>query len=399
MKMVQRPLAGLVSSLLVAGSALLVAVPESAASPTSHQLPSPPGPARFDVGVSHHVTQAEVNAVSGTVREVTTFNSSVTDGTSGHIFSYSMIGKNPQKKVKNPAATIKTIVVPLDIVFSTGQKWDPTAGTNCDVAGRSALYRTKQSPLFVKQAWTWGGTSIGTEQETDAFQRANFWQYANPTGINPTFGVNLSLKVLPKIVVDVPAADSYYYSLGGCGNGLLGDIDINWFDSYLQGTVIPSLASAGVNASDLPLFLMNNVVEYTNGNPNDCCVLGYHNAYSTGGLIQTYSVGEYDNSNAFTGVSDITALSHELAEWTDDPFTTNPTDPWGHIGQVSGCQGNLEVGDPLSGTTFSDVVAGFTYHPQELAFFSWFYHQTPSLGVNGWYSDQGTFTSPAAACS
>jgi hypothetical protein len=57
------------------------------------------------------------------------------------------------------------------------------------------------------------------------------------------------------------------------------------------------------------------------------------------------------------------------------------------------------VGDPLSGTTFTDRVGGFTYHPQELAFFSWFYHQKPSLGVNGWYSDQGTFTAPAKACA
>ena len=65
---------------------------------------------------------------------------------------------------------------------------------------------------------------------------------------------------------------------------------------------------------------------------------------------------------------------------------------------MTGCQSNLEVGDPLSGTTFTDTVGGFTYHPQELAFFSWFYHQSPSLGVHGWYSDQGKFTTYAAAC-
>ena len=66
--------------------------------------------------------------------------------------------------------------------------------------------------------------------------------------------------------------------------------------------------------------------------------------------------------------------------------------------QVSGCQANLEVGDPLSGTTFNDTLNGFTYHPQELAFFSWFYHQSPSLGVNGWFSDQDTFRTFAAPC-
>jgi hypothetical protein len=87
-----------------------------------------------------------------------------------------------------------------------------------------------------------------------------------------------------------------------------------------------------------------------------------------------------------------------VGEWQNDPNTLNPTPSWGHIGQVSGCQNNLEVGDPLSGTTIAVTVNGFTYHPQELAFFSWFYHQSPSLGVNGWFSNKGTFTSFAAPC-
>ena len=38
------------------------------------------------------------------------------------------------------------------------------------------------------------------------------------------------------------------------------------------------------------------------------------------------------------------------------------------------------------------------YHPQELAFFSWFYRQRPSLGVNGRYSGKGKFRSPAKPC-
>ena len=57
---------------------------------------------------------------------------------------------------------------------------------------------------------------------------------------------------------------------------------------------------------------------------------------------------------------------------------------------------NLEVGDPLSGSEAPRIVMpnGFTYHLQELAFFSWFY-QARSLGVHGWFSDNGTFLSNA----
>ncbi|MHB8107959.1 MAG: hypothetical protein ACYDH4_11125 [Candidatus Cryosericum sp.] len=176
-----------------------------------------------------------------------------------------------------------------------------------------------------------------------------------------------------------------------------GATDLNWLDPFLQSTVIPSLASKGVGPSTLPIFVLHNFVEYIS-TTTDCCVLGYHNDYSAAGGIQTYGLGMYDNSGAFSGSSDISALSHEIGEWQNDPYTTNPTPSRGNIGQVIGCQNNLEVGDPLSGTTFPDTVGGFTYHPQEPAFFSWFYHQSPSLGVNGWYSDQGIFTTYAAAC-
>jgi len=143
--------------------------------------------------------------------------------------------------------------------------------------------------------------------------------------------------------------------------------------------------------------VLHNFVEYI-GTPSQCCVLGFHNSTSTTGG-QTYGIAMYDNSKAFGSQSrDISAMSHEVGEWQNDPSTVNPTPAWGNIGQVQGCQNNLEVGDPLSGTNFTDTVGGFTYHPQELAFFAWFYHQSPGAGVHGWYSDQGTFKIPAAAC-
>ncbi len=72
---------------------------------------------------------------------------------------------------------------------------------------------------------------------------------------------------------------------------------------------------------------------------------------------------------------------------------------WGHVGQVSGCQNNLEVGDPLTGTPAVQVpLNGFTYHGQELAFFDWFF-RTPSNGTAGKYSFEGTFTSAQGTCT
>ena len=100
-------------------------------------------------------------------------------------------------------------------------------------------------------------------------------------------------------------------------------------------------------------------------------------------------------------IQDIRALSHELGEWMDDPLTPaqNIVPAWGHIGQVSGCQNNLEVGDPVAGNAFTVTTGGlfpFTYHPEDLVFLKWFARVTPSTSVNGWHTFLNGFAAPQA---
>jgi hypothetical protein len=380
----------------VLGIGVLLALPAAlpaAASAGPHVKTFRPGHALYDVGVHPRITPAQARASQLAGTTVPEYTASVKVGTKN--YTYTIVGKNPAIKATNASTTVTADIVPLIMKFSNGDTWNPTKIDSCD-AGASALTRVKNSPIVKSQAWTWGGTPIGTGQVTDAFQRAEFWKYAQPTGINPSYGVKLTFKTLTPVTINVPNADAATAPIS-CGNGLLGAANINWLDPFLQNTVIPSLSSQGVGTKTFPIFVLHNFVEYI-GTTTNCCVLGYHNSYNTSAGAQTYGLSIYDNSGAFAGSSDISAMSHEVGEWQNDPNTVNPTPAWGHIGQVSGCQSNLEVGDPLSGPTFADTVGGFTYHPQELAFFSWFYHQAPSLGVNGWYSDQGTFTTFAAAC-
>jgi hypothetical protein len=105
------------------------------------------------------------------------------------------------------------------------------------------------------------------------------------------------------------------------------------------------------------------------------------------------------------GIQDIHAATHEIGETINDPFGTNTVPAWGHIGQQPGCQNNLEVGDPLTGTVYDGgkgiKLKGFTYHPQELVYFNWFTQQAKfgKLGADDVYSMSGTFATPAKPCT
>jgi hypothetical protein len=67
---------------------------------------------------------------------------------------------------------------------------------------------------------------------------------------------------------------------------------------------------------------------------------------------QTYSPMDFDTTGVFgPDIFDTDIAGHEIDEWQDDPTGGNPVPPWGHVGQQTGCQTNLEVGDPLTGTS------------------------------------------------
>src|SRR5439155_11228122 len=92
----------------------------------------------------------------------------------------------------------------------------------------------------------------------------------------------------------------------------------------------------------------NNVMLYI-GKPSVCCVFGYHgagnvsgsgmgNANSNGNAkVRTFTFASYTTPGTFNSlktpgggywVKDIHAVSHEIAEWGDDPFVNNAVEPW-----------------------------------------------------------------------
>ena len=332
-----------------------------------------------------------------------------------------MVGTNP---FNDPGTSrIPTRIVPLilrthaiasAIDFNTGivttvpgvVTIDPTHTDNtCLQAPNNVPSRLfAQSPIFRSASFTFGGTYVGTTQYIDAFQRANFYNVLGSNLNDYHVLLNPVRTEEDGVFLDVPANEGlaftdplFFGPPAFCAPVQI--IDINWLDSYINGTLLPRLAEEGVGPSSLPIILIYNTVMGAPVNDlNSCCILGYHSFAGQPVPTQTYSVIDFDLSQFLLGpgFSDTAIASHEVGEWANDPYGVNEVPPWGHTGQVGSCQENLEVGDPLTGTTVAPVLMpnGFTYNLQEMAFFSWFFGG-PSIGVNGWYSNNGTFTTDA----
>jgi hypothetical protein len=364
------------------------------------------------------------------------FTFSVESNRDGNNYTGVIVGANPFTKGDNRGdnkgdgegdnsrdVSVKTFVVPVIVTLnSVGTTISPNpppggsftvgpgvttidpsvADTPCLGTGGNNNPTTLllQSPLLNSALFDMGGTIVGNTQYIDAFQRAEFWNALGPEG-RQGYHLRLSPVLLPAIRINIPADQGAALGtglLGACDP--LGIIDFGFFDNLIQTSILPILAKQGVDPSTFPILLFKNVVtaDMPITNLNNCCFLGYHSSTSTV-PFQTYSPLEFDTAGLFgPSAADTAVMSHEVAEWANDPFGDNPTPAWGGTGQVPPgfCQNNFEVGDPLTGTAFPPVVMsnGFTYHLQELAFFSWFY-ASPSVGIHGWFSDDGTFLSDA----
>lgn len=330
----------------------------------------------------------------------------------GNAYSGIMVGRDPFNG--GGTVSVPTYIVPLIIktntigtgISGTGiintkpgtTVFNPAVPDKACLTGRNnvPLSLFEQSPIFVKASYSFGGSIVGTTQYVDAFQRANFWNVDDHDSYHVLLG---PVKTLAPVVINVPANSGTTLPTaltGACGDE--GIVDIGWFDAYLDNTVIPALASQGVNPANFPMFLVHNVVwSHAPTDLSNCCVIGYH-GYS-GFPIQTYSPMDFDSNAGFFASAEIRdsyVPSHEVAEWMNDPYDNNPTPAWGHIGQVGGCSGALEVGDPLTGTPSIPIsgINGFTYHLEEGAFFSWFFGGD-SVGIHRWFSNNASFLQDA----
>ena len=339
---------------------------------------------------------AKFNSLSGPGTTIPYWSTVVTSPLDHQSYNVSMVGGSPF--APHPGNTNLTYVPIVVKIHIRGFTFDPTKPANCDAA--TPQRRFFNSPLFRPQGFMSNGVDVTTSvpggtQLTSAFQRANFWGAVQGSAYNVTL---VPSRLTPIIVDYVANPANTVFGIKPCGPNVLplGTMDINEYDALVQ-----NLAAQYATPNQIPVVLSYNVVETEGGG---CCIIGYHNAVPVPGGAQVYAVGTYVDPNIFSGgIADIYPWSHELAEMFDDPFVqsiagvpgdfnNDLTPPWGHTGQVSGCQNNLEVGDPLTGVVTASVVGdgGFTYHYQDETFLNWFY-RTPSTATGGKGSFLGTF--------
>ena len=340
------------------------------------------------VGLGPSLTETETDTTTTSLPFFTGIYNSL--GTSLQL-PFNIVGTDPA----NGAATttIPTVIVPIKIVYQAA------GGLNLD--GTNVVSAVQNSPIFLTADYTVGGTDLGVTQFGDALQRAEFWQIP---GFSQDYHALLGEPTIaPTVTITVAnSTQGNLYRLRS--GGLLGVVNSSFFDARLNA-LIPNYT-----ANMLPIFLTDNVFEGDDGTINTCCILGYHNSQGPPAILaKTWIYAGYTEPGTFVGdaILDVQALSHEVAEWLNDPFVgafsfgfINIVPPAVLPGQGGACIVNFETGDPLEAppAVFTKVTNGTIYHLQDEVFLPWYLHTTPSFSVNGWYSLQNTFTTFSSLC-
>ena len=348
-----------VRSLLAALVAVSFAATAFAQEPVKDTLPATPRYARL-------LPQSRSTAASPAAA-LTTWNGSFVY--LGKTYNYNMVGTAPST---GASTTVNTFLIPIALSYTTSGGTTTFSPSHVLSNGQTVIKNTTQSPIFQSGIdFVTGGIDLGNTQYIDAYQRGNFWgQVQSATGYHLLLG---QPRVAPVQTFNVPAADG---SVGIEFGVKVGLADINWFDAKLQG-IITKVKQIQPNA--LPIFITYDVYLTEGG----CCIGGYHSSFASASGQQAYAHFTYIDQPTFA--QDVSALSHEVGEWADDPLVVNLN------GNPVKC-GILENGDPEEGFAnfggFPYTLNGFTYNLQDLVYLPYF-GAPASTSANGSLTFQG----------
>lgn len=374
-----------------------------------------------------------------TTQTVAHWHGSAVNPDNGVTYGFNMVGADPST---DASTTITADIVPVNLVIG-GRTF----------SGADTVQPTLASPVFADNSYTTtpavtdrsapGGftsprtylSNAGTPatQLEDVTMRSQF----NKLG-SSGYHVLLKPVVHPALTIVVPSGEG---TLVQTARGVVaGDVSIDWWAAQIQN-LNNTLSYA--DPTHLPVYLTNNVMLHIGSNPANCCVIGFHGASEVVGQgtgsthgsgsqpVQTYMWASYVTPGFFNPVADwalqdIHPLSHEVAEWGDDPFVNNTVEPWvTPTAPQYGCTGVMETGDPVVAIGFAKgantfeqgptpsgtQVADGYYHPEDEVFMPWFMRLSPNTvsetvqgGSDGRYTLMGAlnpysgFKVPATGC-
>jgi hypothetical protein len=364
------------------------------------------------------ISDAQLRAITTTVGGATVLPTTRTlphwwgssvDPSNGVAYGYNMVGANPNTCSGAACsvtitADITPIIVNIDgLTFNGSDVVSPVLASpqfalndyGSTTAATAGAANIPEGPGGVLSQGDMGNLL----QLEDATMRAQF----NQTG-SSNYHLILQPNVLAAVTINVPRNQG---TLLESGRGVIfADVNISWWSSQIQNL------ETKADATHLPIYLTNDVMLYEGHNVLNCCVIGYHGSRAAGNgggstnsngnaVVQTFAwaswvrPGLYARPNGGTAwaIQDIHALSHEIAEWGDDPFVNNTVEPWlTPTAPQYGCSALLETGDPVVGIGFALGTNTFEqgpnpdgtqsadgyYHPEDEVFLPWYMRLAPN---------------------
>jgi hypothetical protein len=234
----------------------------------------------------------------------------------GRTFPFTMVGHAPST---NSSATVPTMLIPIRFIFSPASNFG--GGNFSDVrdplaidpgTGLSSIQGTVDSPLFNVATYP---DNVGTVQFGDAIQRATF----NKTGANGYHVMLGAPTVLPVTTINMPANVADVHAISA-------RIDSVWFGNRLRQLI----NSLHISPKVVPIILTYDTVLFVGHNKADCCIVGFHGAFSSlngngAQQVQTFIYEAFISPGIFRNRSfvDALAFSHEVSEWENDPFVVD----------------------------------------------------------------------------
>ena len=164
----------------------------------------------------------------------------------------------------------------------------------------------------------------------------------------------------------------------------------------LEAAMTGYIASHHIPPDQFPIFILYNVMYSQNGL---FYLGGYHFSEASYPQVltspgQTYVMANFRTNGS--GPFDVSILSHEIAEWVNDPGGFNAVPPWGNIGEVTAANGlsklaillpkrichrlKARMDSPITYRNWRTFHGSFGRHP---------------MGAGGQFSDNGTLVTSA----